>query len=330
MIVLISQSCKNSQKEKDKDIENNTNTPKPLNTDNYTYTKDSQSDEIAVLVFGPDGSTEYVVDKPENIYQKTLSGLEYRYILASKNKKRAKVGDVIYINMEYRTENDSILFRSNDIDSQFKMRLSPLSHASGCIEEALLMLSEGDSAVFKIDATNFLMYTQNKSHIPEFVKPNDKFIFNIKMNKIVDNKEFLKQNTETYSHYLEQEKSLIERYVLEINRPRTILKSGLNTITISKGTGKKVKDGNTVKINYVASFIDGQIFDSTIERNEPFDFVIGKKQVIDGLEEGVKLMNVGDHYIFIIPFKLAYGETKHGMIPPFSTLVFEVELLDAK
>ena len=331
LILVCCYSCKNKNKKQVKPTQKEQNKEVvPANINDFNYETDS-SGNVAYLIINPDGTTEYKHGKPDRIFRKTASGLEYRYVNVSGKLKKPKIGDVLYIDMIYKTEKDSVIFNSRNIDKEdFKMKLNPQSHAGGCIEEAFSMLSEGDSAVFRIDATDFLTYTQNKMFIPNYVKKGDKFLFYIKMKKITDGADYIKENAEMYSYYIEQEKSLIDRYVLELNHPRSIQKSGLNVIAIKKTNGRKPVNGNKVKINYTSSFLDGTVFSSTIERNEPFSFTIGKNEVISGLEEGVKLMSKGDHYIFIIPFRLAYGEKKYNIIPPFTTLVFEVELLDVQ
>ena len=154
--------------------------------------------------------------------------------------------------------------------------------------------------------------------------------FNIKMQRIVEDSDYVKQNAELYAFYINQENSLIERYLLNFNYPVTKKESGLRILTVKKGTGRSVSKNMVVTIDYTAGFVDGGVFDSTIEREQPFRFVLGNQEVIDGLEEGVLNMTVGDHCIFVIPFRLAYGEQKQSVIAPYSTLVFEVKLLDAK
>ncbi|MDD4148964.1 MAG: FKBP-type peptidyl-prolyl cis-trans isomerase [Bacteroidales bacterium] len=315
-------SCNNNKKDNqsattDKEI---TDTTQAIN----------DTSNVAVLIFNSDGGTDYVIDKIDNIYRKTKSGLEYKYIKSGKSEIYPKVGDVVYFDMTYSTIKDSLVFDTRMIDADFKMRITPPSHSGGCFEEALMIMRAGDSAAFKIDAKNFLNYTQDKVNIPSYIKRGDKFIFRIKMKKIVDGSDYVKQNAETYQYYISQEASLIERYVLNINFPRKVTKSGLNIFTISKGTGKKPQKNNLVTIEYTAGFIDGSVFDSTIERKKPFRFVVGNNEVIDGLEEAVKMMNVGDHCLTIIPFRIAYGEEKNGVVAPFSTLVFEIELLDVE
>lgn len=294
------------------------------------YNIDSASEETAVIIFNPDGQIEYVKANPDDIFRKTESGLDYRFISSGKGKKYPKVGDVLYLDMTYKTEKDSMLFVSREIDKNFKMRLEVPSHPGGCIEQAFMMMKEGDSATFKIDAVNFLSYTQGKVGIPHYIKKGDKLIFNIKMLNIVDGSDYVKENADMYAFYINQENSLIDRYILDFDYQCLTKESGLRMMTIKKGSGKKALKGNAVTIHYTAGFIDGSVFDSTIERNQPFRFILGNEEVIEGLDEGVSNMNVGDHCIFIIPFRLAYGDEKSGIIPPYSTLVFEVELIDAK
>lgn len=312
------------------------NNPKPEAKPDKTgktgikYNQDSASEGVAVIMFNDNGEAEYITGSPDKIFRTTKSGLEYRFITNGKGKLYPKVGDVLYLNMTYKTESDSLLFKSSDVDKNFKMRLKVPSHAGGCIEEAFMMMNEGDSAAFKIDAVNFLSLTQGKINIPYYIKKGDKLIFNIKMVKIVDGSDYVKQNADMYAFYINQENSLIDRYLLDFDYTAVKKESGLRILTIKKGSGKKALPGNTVTINYTAGFIDGSVFDSTIERQQPFRFVLGKEEVIEGLDEGVATMNVGDHCILVIPFRLAYGEEKSGIIPPYSTLVFEVELTDAK
>ena len=97
---------------------------------------------------------------------------------------------------------------------------------------------------------------------------------------------------------------------------------------INSGTGAVPKTGDTVKVHYTGWLTDGSKFDSSVDRDDPFTFVLGTGQVIQGWDRGVAAMRVGDKVRLTIPPELAYGEQGYpGAIPPKATLIFEVELL---
>ena len=122
----------------------------------------------------------------------------------------------------------------------------------------------------------------------------------------------------------EGEKFLVENALREgvITTP-----SGLQYEIIKKGKGKKTPTAtDVVKVHYHGTLINGTVFDSSVDRNEPISFAL--TQVIPGWTEGLQLMTVGSKYKFYIPQELGYGSQQAGSIPPYSTLIFEVELLD--
>ncbi len=107
--------------------------------------------------------------------------------------------------------------------------------------------------------------------------------------------------------------------------------SGLQIETLARGTGPQPKTGNTVKVHYTGWLLDGKKFDSSVDRGQPFEFVLGRGQVIRGWDEGVATMHVGDKVRLTIPPDLGYGARgAGGVIRPNATLVFEVELLDVR
>ena len=116
---------------------------------------------------------------------------------------------------------------------------------------------------------------------------------------------------------------------LEQNAKRDVVtqtKSGLQYEVLTEGTGKSPKATDTVRCHYEGRLLDGTVFDSSYKRGEPADF--GLNQVIPGWTEGVQLMKEGAKFRFHIPYLLAYGERGAGaQIPPYSTLIFDVELI---
>ena len=106
--------------------------------------------------------------------------------------------------------------------------------------------------------------------------------------------------------------------------------SGLKYAIIQEGEGELVGKEKQATVHYSGFLLDGTKFDSSVERDEPFTFVAGVGQVIPGWDEGVQLMKKGSKARFIVPANLAYGDRDLGKIPPNSTLIFDVEVLDVK
>jgi len=107
--------------------------------------------------------------------------------------------------------------------------------------------------------------------------------------------------------------------------------SGLRYKMIQKGSGKKAENGKTVSVHYTGQLEDGKVFDSSYPRKKPIEFPLGKGHVIEGWDEGIALLQVGDKARFVIPSHLGYGSRgAGGVIPPDATLVFDVELMDVK
>ena len=107
--------------------------------------------------------------------------------------------------------------------------------------------------------------------------------------------------------------------------------SGLRYQFIQKGSGKRAENGKTVSVHYEGSLENGKVFDSSYPRKKPIDFRLGQGQVIEGWDEGIALLHVGDKARFVIPSHLGYGSRgAGGAIPPNATLIFDVELMDVK
>ena len=105
-----------------------------------------------------------------------------------------------------------------------------------------------------------------------------------------------------------------------------VTESGLQYIVLQEGSGPKPKANDTVIVHYEGALTNGKVFDSSYQKNQPEEIPLD--QVIPGWTEGIQLMNVGSTYLIYIPSSLAYGERGAGqIIPPFSTLIFSIELL---
>lgn len=119
-----------------------------------------------------------------------------------------------------------------------------------------------------------------------------------------------------------------EAFLKENGKKKDVVttKSGMQYQILKKGNGKRPTANSTVKVHYTGKLLNGKVFDSSVERGEPMEFPVGA--VIPGWTEGLQLMDEGSKYMLYIPYNLAYGENPVGDIPPGSTLIFEVELIE--
>ncbi len=105
--------------------------------------------------------------------------------------------------------------------------------------------------------------------------------------------------------------------------------SGLKYFVEKKGSGPKPSKGTSVKVDYTGRFLDGKVFDSSIKRGKPIEFLVGTGGVVPGWDEAILDMTKGEKRTIVVPPKLGYGEQGYpGVIPPNATLIFEVELID--
>jgi FKBP-type peptidyl-prolyl cis-trans isomerase len=127
-----------------------------------------------------------------------------------------------------------------------------------------------------------------------------------------------------------EEAGKLQKYLKEKKITAKPTTSGLYFIEKVKGTGPQAVAGKKVSMHYTGTLLDGKKFDSSLDRGKPFEFTLGQGQVIKGWDEGVAMMKKGGKATFIIPSSIGYGEREMGQITPYSTLVFDVELIDVQ
>ena len=254
--------------------------------------------------------------------------MKYKFIVHNKNSTKPQIGDILVLNMKYSTEQDSVLFDTREISRKYRMQMKKPSHEGGSIEDAFAMMSVCDSARFIIDAQSFFQKTR-ETNLPPYIKPGSKLIFDIKLVDIQSIEE-IEEERRAIRHSNEQEEmKILNSYLERANIKVKPSENGLYYIEEVKGTGKQAKMGKTVVVHYTGTFIDGKVFYSTLRRNEPFTFVLGEEKEIQW-DQGIERMKEGGRAKLIIPSHLAYDSTQTGPIPPYSTLIFEVELLEVK
>ena len=144
-----------------------------------------------------------------------------------------------------------------------------------------------------------------------------------------DLKEFFQFGQLVEDRDIEEQRKL--QAYLDTNKTKySVLKNGMYYIQLKQGKGTCACTGDVLKINYKGYFLDGRQFESTYDRGQPLEFTFGEQgQVIKGLEKAISLMNEGEKAKFIIPSQLAYGGegSSTGIVPPYTTVIYEIELV---
>ena len=270
------------------------------------------------------GTCKYFSKYPD--YNKSPTGIYYKLIFIGPEAKFPKPGNYITVDICYQTIDDSTFFNGSRTFQITKPEFK------GSIDECFLMMSEGDSTTFIISAQDFFTKTLN-TKLPGFIAENSEMKVGIKMRLIRTKEEYLKEKEEFLAwieDFGDYEKLILKRFIEEEKIGVEPTGKGFYYIQIKKGTGPRVKEGDVVMIDYEGKFLNGLFFDSTKKRNQPFEFVYGSElQVIKGLEAAIGMMHEGDKAIVIVPSKLAFGESgsSTGIIPPFTSVIYEVEVL---
>ncbi len=298
---------------------------------------------LAFLIFGL--ITLSCQNSKHKGYKETENGLFYKFFV-DEDGPTAKIGDVLTLEMQYKTDQDSLIHDTRGKMPMFIRLTDPLY--KGDINEGLALMSVGDSASFIVSADSFFTKNMQLQQIPEGLKDAKEIHFSAKLVEIKPKAQFEQEQSELMKKRMEQleiaksqEDSLIKAYIKENNIRTAPTNSGLYFISQKRGSGAKAQAGQTVKVNYTGRLLDGTVFDTSIEETakandvynpqrpyEAFEFVLGKGMVIKGWEEGIAMMSVGGKAKLIIPSHLGYGERGAGQkIGPFTPLVFEVELV---
>jgi FKBP-type peptidyl-prolyl cis-trans isomerase FkpA len=249
----------------------------------------------------------------------TPKGLRY---IKYTNKKgdKAQLGDEVSFHYIITNAKDSQLFNSYKIGQEGTAVL--YYKTLGNFADGFQLLANGDSIDFFVSSDSMLKNQQDPSIQPGTLVKYTFKITNIKTASI------LKKESEI----MEQMEVTEMARILKAKYPKAQkTASGLYYVIRKEGTGPAPQKGMEITAHYKGTFTDGHMFDTDSGKATPFKFKLGEHQVIPGWDEGFALLKKGTKATFIIPSKLAYGPKGYGkVIRPFSILIFDVELVDAK
>lgn len=258
-------------------------------------------------------------------------GFAFKHCLKNENTPKARLSDVVYGEMEIRLNDSTILFSNFGKPERLFKILNP---KKGNIDEFLLNLHVGDSAIIIAPADSVSKYVAgiNSNH-------KDKLYFYIKVQQIISKKEIDGVQKEQLVQEV-REDSILNAYASTRKYNFQKQESGLYFIKIKDGVGENAKYGQKVRVNYSVTTLEGKVIDTNIKpiaisgkiysaqrKYEPFEFVLGDEGVIAGWNEGISLMKLGSRAKLLLPSKIAYGAEGYGIIPAYTSLIFDVTLV---
>ena len=251
-------------------------------------------------------------DKRLKGYEKSDSGFYYKYATKNAEGKQAQPGDFVFITLSYSSTNDSL----PKFENQEMMDVFGGAPFSDDLQGVYAMLKEGEEADFIFLADSFFKGDMK----PPFLKEDDLLYFKVKINKV-----------KTLEDFEQEEIASIANYIKDNNVTVEPTQSGLYYIETVVGKGKKVEMGKKVTLHYDGKFLDGTVFDSSVQRGQPFMFTLGQDSMIPGFVEGVLLMNEGGKATLLLPSSIAYGISRPGApIPPFAPISFDIEIISVE
>lgn len=249
-------------------------------------------------------------------------GVTAYYILNSnESTRKPKLSEFMEVNYRmWIASNDSLL---NETFSTEKPVHLQVDHPS--FKEIFMQASPGDRIQLTMVADSFYKHTI-KQPLPSFIRKGDSISFFIKVIDITDNEGLMKKQMEADAEQIYVDSFNYSSYLSTLSNVKTTNR-GLNYVVSKEGTGRQPKSGDSVTITYRGYFLDGEVFDKNMEG---YTFLLGVGRVVPGLDEGVMLMKEGSRYKFAIPYFLAYGTQGTSLIPPYASLIFDVELVSVK
>lgn len=272
-------------------------------------------------------------------------GLQYK-IHTDADGESIKEGDFIAISGTQKTEKDSVIFSTYDTDRPTFLVVDK-PQFNGDFFTAISMLSEGDSATIKLDLDTMAAKTGRPK--PPFAAKDRYLLFTVKVQKVVPRGKlsdeefgkkidaFIKSDADAAK---KAESGKLKAYIQSKSLKPVVTPSGLNYVVTKAGAGDKAKIGDTIEVNYTGSFLSGKVFDTSnpeiakksgtynsMRPYAPLKMAVGQGQSIPGFDEGLMLLPKGTKATLILPSKLAYGEQGNSGIPPYTPLVFEIEVV---
>tara|TARA_B100000029_G_C17547054_1_gene948810 strand:+ start:18 stop:893 length:876 start_codon:yes stop_codon:yes gene_type:complete len=265
------------------------------------------------------------------------NGIELKYF-KNGNGIEIQDGEIVMINLQYFDYDGNELLKKVGNDPVVLQKDSSWE-SNGIIYDVIDNLVKGDSVFFQLTTEQFFKNAPQSVEVPDSVK-NKLISFYCGVQDVMSQSEFedfqrvqyekMQQEMEQQNeNQLSIDLELIDNYLKENNINATKAESGLHYVVTKKGIGENAAPGDNVTVHYTGMLLNGEVFDSSLERNQPFSFQLGQGMVIRGWDEGITYFNKGSEGTLYIPSSLGYGPSgAGGVIPPNAILIFDIQVLD--
>lgn len=274
-----------------------------------------------ILIFLVISWVSLFAQKPEQV---TYNGIKYRIITHNTNGRAVNGDSSAVLQMNYKLaieSNDSIL-----VETFTKENAVYVPVIEPNFREVFEQLHTGDSVIITINVDTLFLKSFDLAR-PPYIKEGENIKFTIKVLAVLDENELMMKREEELLALRIKDSIALAQTISTLANAKTTA-SGLTYVVEKTGMGKAVKKGDKTKVLYKGTLLNGDVFDENL--TEGISFTVGSEQFISGWEEMVKLMKFGDKVKVVIPWNLAYGAGGSGPIPPYSSLIFEMELLKEK
>ncbi|MBK7211898.1 MAG: FKBP-type peptidyl-prolyl cis-trans isomerase [Bacteroidales bacterium] len=269
-------------------------------------------------------------------FKKAESGFYYKFYEQNEDSLKADTNFILTMKIRYRVPiggKDSVFFDSKDMQKPFQIGIQK-PQFKGDVFEAFAMLHQGDSATFILNAKDFFTKTAQYPTVPPGVDSTSMIYFDVKVLK-VESLEQMKKDAEAKAEKLKGEESgKMQAYLTSKGITATPSASGVYYVEEKAGSGRAVQTGDMIKMDFTVATVDGNQIFSTLDRKQPITFEYGKPFDTKGFDEGISKMKKGGKAKFIVPSVMGFGDRGrkdmggNEIIPPYSTIVYEVEILD--
>jgi len=256
-------------------------------------------------------------------YTTAENGTKYKVHYRGSDTSKAIEAEIVTVNLSYRID-DSVIFNSTTMGEPMKF---PIIKAmfQGDLYDGLTLMGTGDSLTIEVVADSFFFKTANMTELPEYVEPGSHLYYDVKLLKHISNANFQLELEEMNIIKERDEKILLQNYLVDNDIDVAPTTSGLYFIPLEKGRGKRPDTGNMCQVFLSVKQLDGtELYTNFGERALDVDY--GKNFDTQGFMEGLGMLKEGGKAQLIVPSWIGVGSTGREVVPPFTTLIYEVKL----